>query len=437
MTVSGSPPARRRDVLRRSTCPPFESGGGRLAHDGLSAQSLDPVAPSGIAKVGKVRRSRATALALLLLLSAAACTSGRDQLGDQLDSTAPSSSHDSSRSQVQGTKVPPRLTTRFGDLAERSLPVLSNLDLRQAAVSPSLRTAPLNRALLVAQFGIDGVNPAPGLIVPGVPFLLSTDGHWRRVELEEYGIDPETAAELPVALSDDGARLALGRAGRPGRIVVIDIATGKGISHPLPARFPAGLQWSPDGGEIRWFNRNVNSQSYILDVTSGESRKLTGYAKQGAELAASYWGTDDRMIEVLADPKGAGAVLRVHEQDTQVDHALEYPDLIATWPPVLADELVVWHYRDHEYERGAAALVAVDPTDGSLAGALTHSNASTYWARPEAWVHPHELVFSDFPQTNIYLWSVTDRNVTRIGGFRHAGAIIDISPDMARRLLAP
>lgn len=330
---------------------------------------------------------------------------------------------------MQGTEVPGRLRTEFADLAERPVGLVAELDLHDAVLAPTVKAAPPGRAVLLAQLLAEAPDVYRDVIVAGRPFLLTAEGEWRRVDFADYGIDPTVASELPAALSHDGRRLALADR-EPGRMIVIDLATGEATSHRLGVRVAAGLRWSPEGGRIFWFNRLGNKESYVFDVRTGESKE-----QSHPWTTPAYLGSDDRIVEVVSAPEGEGHALRIHKEEGSVDRLLEYPDLKLTWYPVVADKLVAWHHRAKRYRRGPAALVAVDPSDGSLVGALTNPRARTYWARPLAWVSPKHLVFTNFPGSDLYLWSVRDRRVFRVGGFPTGYVAVDVSPPLLRRVL--
>ena len=138
------------------------------------------------------------------------------------------------------------------------------------------------------------------------------------------------AKEYQADVSPDGGRLALlTNQGGPERLVVMDLATGAVrdlVRHGRRTIF-GNPHWSPDGSRITFSsNWKVGHQIYVVEVRTGEARRISPLTSGGCE---PRFGRDGRrVVYVSRGHMGDTSRLVEHDLDSGEERALvDWPAL--------------------------------------------------------------------------------------------------------------
>jgi Tol biopolymer transport system component len=123
-------------------------------------------------------------------------------------------------------------------------------------------------------------------------FSSKRTGHWQLFEIPAQGgearrIRTNRATEYQADPSADGTSLAfLTNLDGPERLVLLDFATGdlrELVRHGRKTIF-GNPSWSPDGQRITFSsNWRIGHQIYVVDVATGETRRISPIASGGCE----------------------------------------------------------------------------------------------------------------------------------------------------------
>jgi TolB protein len=185
-----------------------------------------------------------------------------------------------------------------------------------------------------------GHDTLPRLTHDGRSVLFATDrgGHWQIWEVPAAGgaaraVRTNAATEYQVDESADGRQLAfLSNEGGPESLFLMPRAGGPAR---LLVRHGAGTimgnpDWSPDGSQITFSsNWKVGHQIYVVDVDSGETRRISPIHRGGCEPRFSPDGR--RVIYVDRGHLGDTSQL------TEVDLASGERKTIVDWPAMNYD----------------------------------------------------------------------------------------------------
>ncbi|WP_377320690.1 hypothetical protein ACFJIY_16700 [Pimelobacter simplex] len=368
------------------------------------------------------------AVATLALTSCTGPTTSDGEPGPRPVSTAP----ETTAAAVDKIRVPDRLITELRDAG----PVpgidqdLLRLDLRDARNAPALADAPVARALLVtdqefwtAKQG-EPLGPDPVHQV----FVVTPDAQWRRIPLDDYG---KFHSEPVPTLSPDGRQVAISEGGNRA-MVVIDLATGEHRRYPTPTRDPVFVQWSPEGDALKFVSRNkAVSLGFELDLRTGEVSE-TAYGVVGA----TYLRSRRTVLEVGADPGGAGVIRRYRDGVRVGAQPLEYPRLLGLSP--LARRYLAFGHDSTKRTRAQGdrdGVAVVDPRDGRLVGLLTADGFRRTWTYPATWITPAVLaVVSSHPGT-VRVWNVETDTMERLAQFHNRGMHVSLASEQVAALL--
>ncbi len=126
--------------------------------------------------------------------------------------------------------------------------------------------------------------------------------------IANFVMDPQARAELPhiaCAWSPDGAYLAIPRPGRPHRVVIVKLDSGRAVHIAENAILPS---WSPDGTRLALVHHEDDYNSIELierqGKTFGPARALVATERFAVP---AHWSTDGRSIYTLLEKPRAGS----------------------------------------------------------------------------------------------------------------------------------
>ena len=180
-------------------------------------------------------------------------------------------------------------------------------------VTADVSEQPAGRAIALYQHGF-GVE---FLDFPQAVVLAADADAYRRLDVAEARAGAETQGDpAPMLLSPDGTSVAVGDHDTADPdLVVVDLATGDVVRHPLPAaRSIRPVAWSTDGGRLAYLADSSPTNPHIghplagdlvvLDLTTDETTTMPG---SGA-VAAAFSPDGRRLAVERTSPPGVEVV---------------------------------------------------------------------------------------------------------------------------------
>lgn len=314
-----------------------------------------------------------------------------------------------------------KVVTRLGDgrhqpRSGRAGLLPPSLDLSDAIGAPTLAERPIGGAVLVAQVSLDSRDPDAGRLGDGLPYVLSRRGEWRRVRLEDYGY-ARSYGEMGVALSDDGQRLALNDNARRV-IMVVDVATGTFVRHPVPAKEAVTMKWTSDNGQVLFSDRfRRKMPGWSLDVTTGAVTR-TPYR---------VWFSDDDGAGRIWELTNRGRLRGWHGHRLVAGAALAFPDLGGAYPIAAGELFAVMQFASKVGGLPAPRGVAVfAPGSGDLV-AFLDLGRDLGWTSPLGWLDGRTLLLHDAQQGVMRLWDTQAHRLSEVTRFGNHGVHVEVA----------
>ncbi|MCA9939331.1 MAG: PD40 domain-containing protein [Anaerolineales bacterium] len=177
------------------------------------------------------------------------------------------------------------------------------------------------------------------------------------------------------AISPDGRQIAFTAAQNDEQHIWVMNRDGSGLRQLTTA--PTDNQdptWSPDGRQIAYYsNQSGVNAHYILDLTSGESRRLeTGVGSIGGR---TDWSPDGQWLAFYAGPRNSRQIYKVHVHTLEVQQlTAESSNLAPSFSPD-GQWITFTSYRDGDAE------VFIMRSDGSEVTQLTFNGRADWQPR--------------------------------------------------------
>jgi hypothetical protein len=308
------------------------------------------------------------------------------------------------------------------------------LDLAQAVSAPSVDEAPVGRGMLLAQLNSFSTDVDYQSIQSGQPYLMTRAGGWRRFDLPRYGFGPTAYAELSMAISSDGRRVAFAD---PSGLVTVDLRDNTFERFELPVREAIVLEWSSDGTTLLLKDRHSNRRpcgrkGCALEVSTGHLSAVP------YNLFFSTRGHDDEVFELNPAPSGiVDDVIRHREGRPASRTRLQYSSSVSTaGGPAAADDVAYTQCAEYGGVQGPPGsrvhgVIVVDAGSGRpMSMLITDGRRRNCRLGAERWLTDRHLLVSDWVNGDLWLWDVPRRRVRQVGTGRTSGVNVSVARDV-------
>lgn len=201
-------------------------------------------------------------------------------------------------------------------------------------------------------------------------------------------------------------------------IVVVDVATGTFVRHPVPAKEAVTMKWTSDNGQVLFSDRfRRKMPGWSLDVTTGAVTR-TPYR---------VWFSDDDGAGRIWELTNRGRLRGWHGHRLVAGAALAFPDLGGAYPIAAGELFAVMQFASKVGGLPAPRGVAVfAPGSGDLV-AFLDLGRDLGWTSPLGWLDGRTLLLHDAQQGVMRLWDTQAHRLSEVTRFGNHGVHVEVA----------